>query len=474
MTLHFRCPKCGAALHARDQDAGKMGICQSCSLQIRLPPFHKAPEPSYPHTSEHERLPDVDNEKAVHTGADLASPNTSDGGQQEGRLKTPERRSGHASRWTAIALALLLSGVAAKITGTCLTLPQHPRGYTWGARAVQFVLPLISYSVILAFIAFVIARVRKKGNFSLLAFGILWLVSGALDLGVDLYEVLAVRPAVREYLDTKEGPSSLSEAVSDAIEKETNRSVPELVEALRSEDFPTRFWACAGLEEHGDRAVTAVPELIKCVLHDEYATIRVQAAGILGSLGPKAKEAIPALERASHKDENESVRSEAAWALKRIQMGSNKPSIQTLNDGNCKFSYLSSWVVTQKEESVRPGVMLKTFTLRSPRDSHVILYVLDSAADTDKWLGSVSSELTVIVEAQQRTTFSRWGAYKGQGIHLQGQVMGFDGGVRAFAHSTQLRAFFVQEMYYSEELNDVGAGFELVKSSFRLLGGGVP
>ena len=69
-------------------------------------------------------------------------------------------------------------------------------------------------------------------------------------------------------------------------------SVAELVEALETSNYETRFWAISELRKLGRGAKPAVPALIEAL---KDAALRPQAAETLGNIGPEAEAAIPAL-----------------------------------------------------------------------------------------------------------------------------------------------------------------------------------
>ena len=71
-------------------------------------------------------------------------------------------------------------------------------------------------------------------------------------------------------------------------------AVPDIVDALRSNDPWVILGAVEAVEKLGPTAVDAVPTLIELVQRNGYE-IRWGAEGALGAIGPSAKAAIPAL-----------------------------------------------------------------------------------------------------------------------------------------------------------------------------------
>jgi hypothetical protein len=90
-------------------------------------------------------------------------------------------------------------------------------------------------------------------------------------------------------------------------------AVPELIKALKDDDWQVRNQAAVALGAIGPEAKAAVPALVE-VLQDEDKYFRSHAATALGKIGREATAAIPALRKAL-KDKDEDVRRDAAAAL---------------------------------------------------------------------------------------------------------------------------------------------------------------
>jgi hypothetical protein len=106
-------------------------------------------------------------------------------------------------------------------------------------------------------------------------------------------------------------------------------TINELIAALKSPDWPTRYRAAKELGDRGAKAAPAVRAL-RDALRDKEASVRFTAAESLGKVGPRAKEAVPDLIDAL-KDPEESVREDAALALGKIGAAARKavPALQT-------------------------------------------------------------------------------------------------------------------------------------------------
>ena len=87
---------------------------------------------------------------------------------------------------------------------------------------------------------------------------------------------------------------SEQEAAAEALGRIGPPAVPQLVEALHSNDAETRLVAAQTLARLGTDARDAVPDLIP-LLEDPDERIRKAAMRALGRVGPEASEAVPAL-----------------------------------------------------------------------------------------------------------------------------------------------------------------------------------
>jgi serine/threonine protein kinase len=96
-----------------------------------------------------------------------------------------------------------------------------------------------------------------------------------------------------------------------------DRSIPELLEAMKHQDPETRAEAVHSLGHHAEEAATVVPALIEA-LKDKDKEVRLAAIQALGQLGPEAKKALAALKKFL-KDRDEDLREAAEEALEQIQ-----------------------------------------------------------------------------------------------------------------------------------------------------------
>jgi HEAT repeat protein len=94
------------------------------------------------------------------------------------------------------------------------------------------------------------------------------------------------------------------------------KSTPELIADLKSQQEKDRIIAVRLLPGHKGDAAQVVPALIES-LKDKEAHVRRSAAIGLGDFGDSAKEAIPALQ-AALKDPDPRIRTAAGVALSRI------------------------------------------------------------------------------------------------------------------------------------------------------------
>jgi HEAT repeat protein len=109
-----------------------------------------------------------------------------------------------------------------------------------------------------------------------------------------------------------QGAFGLSQLGSQARE-----ALPDLLEALKSDDPLVRQNAALALGAIGPDAAEAVPGLTEA-LHDGQWTVRRQAALSLGNIGPAAKSALPELDKLK-KDAHKLVAQAAIEAGKKIR-----------------------------------------------------------------------------------------------------------------------------------------------------------
>jgi len=100
--------------------------------------------------------------------------------------------------------------------------------------------------------------------------------------------------------------------------RKEDRSIADLVRALKAKDEAVRIMAAEDLGERGptepDQAVPALADALK----DPSANVRQVAVRALAKIGPEARSAAPALKKALT-DSDLGVRLAAADALKTIQ-----------------------------------------------------------------------------------------------------------------------------------------------------------
>ena len=112
-------------------------------------------------------------------------------------------------------------------------------------------------------------------------------------------------------------------------------SIPELAEAALDVNLNVRYWALSALKKHGNKAVSAIPNIIRALETYQgkgpaldgpvryYADARALAAEALGNIGSDAQAAIPALKNALQ-DPSPMVRESAKRAIELIRMPSQK------------------------------------------------------------------------------------------------------------------------------------------------------
>lgn len=131
------------------------------------------------------------------------------------------------------------------------------------------------------------------------------------------------------------------------------------------------------------------------------------------------------------------------------------------------FRYPGNWKVDDTSADHDPDHFL---TVESPGSCMTMLLVFDSPLDPDDALQTqVNGFVPKLLQSPARTPLTTWGAYTGKGVILKGRLLGVTAGaVQIFAHSNEERTFVTVEQCYDEDVKDVQAGFDLVRSSFSL------
>ena len=175
----------------------------------------------------------------------------------------------------ARSTAILCTGVMLKIVSTAMTLPQDPRGYTLGARAVEFVVPLGSYFLVLSAIAVVIGLMRKNRGLR----GLDWKTGAARwtsprGLGRAAFMASIMYP-VFAWLFLAAGLMDICVAVYQETVCNDTRNASSVIQPTPSE---CKDW-----------------RVLVALIRDEPSTNGYEAANALGGLGPIALQALPSL-----------------------------------------------------------------------------------------------------------------------------------------------------------------------------------
>jgi len=124
-------------------------------------------------------------------------------------------------------------------------------------------------------------------------------------------------PAIPQLIEALQSENlQVRQGAVDALGKIGQSAIPDLLEGLKSDKEQVRWGAAKALGIVGSDAKEAVPDLIEA-LQDKEARVRSSAAYGLGGIGHDAKDAIPDLSKALQ-DSDKDVRRHAAWALGRI------------------------------------------------------------------------------------------------------------------------------------------------------------
>ena len=118
------------------------------------------------------------------------------------------------------------------------------------------------------------------------------------------------------------------------------------------------------------------------------------------------------------------------------------------------------------------GNLDRLFSIDSPGSCHVQIAVLDQRIESRTLVDTQVKALdgTVMTPALRRDPTARWGASEGEGAEVKGKASGTPPlTVRIFGRAGTPRSFVVVEYCYDDDLPHVEPGFELVRSTFRLL-----
>ena len=106
---------------------------------------------------------------------------------------------------------------------------------------------------------------------------------------------------------------------------------------------------------------------------------------------------------------------------------------------------------------------------RGPGGGSLALMLLDQPAEPEMLVDEMVGQHGL--RRTKESGFERWGRYEGHGVEVRGDTAeGTPGGMRVFAWSDDARSFLVAERYSEEGYQEARPGFEVIASSFRLLG----
>lgn len=142
--------------------------------------------------------------------------------------------------------------------------------------------------------------------------------------------------------------------------------------------------------------------------------------------------------------------------------------VQTLDRPAFVMQLPATWKIATHQSDYDPD---KLFTIDTDGQSTITLEVYDTVQgqDTDDLLFNAIYVLDgPLVDTYSRSNFGKWGNLAGNGTHLKGKVMSmFPGGARIFFYQHNGKGLMVTEIYYSEDLQDVMEGFELIGKTFQ-------
>lgn len=131
------------------------------------------------------------------------------------------------------------------------------------------------------------------------------------------------------------------------------------------------------------------------------------------------------------------------------------------------FKYPGNWKVESEEPENDPDHRVN---VESPGSCMTMLFVFDMPLPpADQLDAQVNAFVPKLIASPERTPFTTWGKYSGEGMALKGKILGISPGqVRIFAYANDSRSFVAVEQCYDEDMAHVKPGLDLVESSFQL------
>jgi len=131
------------------------------------------------------------------------------------------------------------------------------------------------------------------------------------------------------------------------------------------------------------------------------------------------------------------------------------------------FSLPDTWRVNRQIPTHKPDHHI---TIEATGNSFVQLELFTARADesTQDILNSVLEALDgQLIISDSSKKMNEWGAHRGAGRHLRGDVLGRSGGVRIFATRHEGTALLVMEVYYyAGNADRTVSGFNLIADTF--------
>lgn len=142
--------------------------------------------------------------------------------------------------------------------------------------------------------------------------------------------------------------------------------------------------------------------------------------------------------------------------------------VATIERSQFSLVYPAAWTIATDQPDYDPD---SNFTIDTTGDSYISIETFPGSADTD--YEQILDNLTDAFDGPLVTTYSRsyfttWGPHEGSGLHLKGKIMNlFPGGCRFFVTVQNGLGVICTEYYFSEDIEQVIPGFELIAQSFQ-------
>lgn len=133
------------------------------------------------------------------------------------------------------------------------------------------------------------------------------------------------------------------------------------------------------------------------------------------------------------------------------------------------FQHAGNWRVDATDKDYDAD---HSFSVETPGQSFVMFQIAEGDLEPKAVVETHAAlQMAKVIKQATRTSFTKWGAYTGEGALLTGKHLGLTPGtVRIFAFRVGERTYTVVESTYDDDRANVEPGFRLIERSFRVKG----